>query len=138
MRQILGSLPLIIAQIDEKSKAIDEELQTLPNPPTEDVQRILWAKTSDLERKIHELFDGTLGIENGSSQRKPLQEQWNKIVMDLQTALTKTRPILDVAAQKDNEDLAEVVDSDCEMKIVGVSISTPKKRKSPASGTSSL
>ncbi|KAJ5686522.1 hypothetical protein N7536_009141 [Penicillium majusculum] len=136
MRQILGSLPSIIAQIDKKSKAIDEELQTLPNPPTEDVQRILWAKTSDLERKIHELFDGTPGIDNGSSQRKPLQEQWNKIVMDLQTALAKTRPILDVAAQKDNEDLAEVVDSDCEMKIVGVNMSTPKKRKSPASGTS--
>ncbi|KGO41110.1 Dynamin [Penicillium expansum] len=133
MRQILGSLPSIIAQIDEKSKAIDEELRTLPNPPTEDVQRILWAKTSDLERKIHELFDGTPSIEHSSSQRKPLQEQWNKIVMDLQTALAKTRPILDVAAQKDNEDLAEVVDSDCEMKIVGVNTSTPKKRKSPAS-----
>ncbi|KGO69186.1 Dynamin [Penicillium italicum] len=133
MRQILGSLPSIIAQIDEKSKTIDEELRTLPNPPTEDVQRILWGKTSDLERKIHELFDGTPSIEHGSSQRKPLQEQWNKIVMDLQTALAKTRPILDVAAQKDNEDLAEVVDSDCEMKIVGVNMSTPKKRKSPAS-----
>ncbi|KAF3029101.1 hypothetical protein E8E15_010975 [Penicillium rubens] len=135
MRQILGSLPSIIAQIDEKSKAIDAELKTLPNPPTEDVQRILWGKTSDLERKIHELFDGTPSIENGSSQRKPLQEQWNKIVMDLQTALAKTRPILDVAAQKDLEDLAEVVDSDCEMKIVGVNTSTPKKRKSPANGT---
>ncbi|KAJ5383732.1 Dynamin [Penicillium concentricum] len=136
MRQILGSLPSIIAQIDEKSKAIDAELQTLPNPPTEDVQWILWGKTSDLERKIHELFDGTPSIEHSSSQRKPLQEQWNKIVMDLQTALAKTRPILDVAAQKDNEDLAEVVDSDCEMKIVGVNISTPKKRKSPASASS--
>lgn len=136
MRQILGSLPSIIAQIDEKSKAIDEELQTLPNPPTEDVQRILWGKTSDLERKIHELFDGTPSMEHSSSQRKPLQEQWNKIVMDLQTALAKTRPVLDVAAQKDNEDLAEIVDSDCEMKIVGVNMSTPKKRKSPASATS--
>ncbi|KAJ5835759.1 Dynamin [Penicillium robsamsonii] len=136
MRQILGSLPSIIAQIDEKSKAIDAELQTLPNPPTEDVQRILWGKTSDLERKIHELFDGTPNIEHSSYQQKPLQEQWTEIVMDLQTALAKTRPILDVAAQKDNEDLAEVVDSDCEMKIVGVNTSTPKKRKSPASGGS--
>ncbi|KAJ5959499.1 uncharacterized protein N7479_006649 [Penicillium vulpinum] len=136
MRQILGSLPSIIAQIDEKSSAIDEELQTLPNPPTEDVQRILWGKTSDLERKIHELFDGTPSIEHGSSQRKPLQEQWNKIVMDLQTALTKTRPILDVAAPKDNEDLAEAVDSDCEMKIVGIIATTPKKRKSPTSASS--
>ncbi|OQE47152.1 hypothetical protein PENCOP_c001G07235 [Penicillium coprophilum] len=135
MRQILGSLPSIIAQIDEKSKAIDAELQILPNPPTEDVQRILWGKTSDLERKIHELFDGTPSIEHNFSQRKPLQEQWNKIVMDLQTALAKTRPILDVAARKDIEDLAEVVDSDCEMKIVGVNISTPKKRKSPASAS---
>ncbi|KAJ5189399.1 Dynamin [Penicillium cf. griseofulvum] len=136
MRQILGSLPSIIAQIDEKSKAIDAELKTLPNPPTEDVQRILWGKTSDLERKIHELFDGTPSIEHNASQRKPMQEQWNKIVMDLQMALAKTRPILDVASQKDNEDLAEVVDSDCEMAIVGVAISTPKKRKSPAGGTS--
>jgi hypothetical protein len=136
MRQILGSLPSIIAQIDEKSTAIDAELKTLPNPPTEDVQRILWGKTSDLERKIHELFDGTPSIEHTASQRKPLQEQWNKIVMDLQMALAKTRPILDVASQKDNEDLAEVVDSDCEMVIVGVTTSTPKKRKSPASGTS--
>ncbi|KAG0158175.1 hypothetical protein PDIDSM_5688 [Penicillium digitatum] len=93
MRQILRSLPSIIAQIDEKSKYIDDELQTLPNPPTEDVQRIPCGKTSGPERKIHELFDGTPSIEHGSSQRRPLQEQWNKIGMDLQTALAKTRPI---------------------------------------------
>lgn len=135
MRQILGSLPHIIAQIDEKSKAIDEELKTLPNPPTEDVQRILWGKTSDLERKIHELFDGNPSIEHSSSQKKPLQEQWNRIVMDLQTALARTRPSLDVTAQKDNEDLAEAVDSDCEMKIISHSSSTPRKRKTPAIST---
>ncbi|KAJ5773178.1 hypothetical protein N7457_008074 [Penicillium paradoxum] len=134
MRQILGSLPHIISQVDEKSKTIDEELKTLPNPPTEDVQRILWGKTADLERSIHELFDGNSSIEHGPSGRKPLQEQWNRIVMDLQTALARTRPTLDVTAQKDNEDLAEVIDSDCEM-VVGFS-STPKKRKAPASTNS--
>jgi hypothetical protein len=134
MRQILGSMPLIIAQVDEKSKAIDDELETLPNPPTDDVQRILWGKTSDLERKIHELFDGNHpSIEHSHSEKKPLQEQWNRIVLDLQTALAKTRPILDVVAQKDNEDLAEVVDSDCEMRIVSANASTPKKRKAAAS-----
>lgn len=129
MRQIIGSLPHIISQIDAKSKAIDDELKTLPNPPTEDVQRILWGKTADLERRIHELFDGNFSIEQGSP--KPLQEQWNRIVIDLQTALAKTRPVLDVTAQKDNEDLAEVVDSDCEM-ITSFSTSTPKKRKMAA------
>ena len=130
-RQILGSLPSIIAQIDEKLRDIDDELTKLPNPPTEDVQRILWAKTSDLERKFNEIFDGTSSLKPTSTQKKPIQEEWNMIVLDLQTALLKTRPILDVKAKRDKEDLAEVVDSDTDMHVVDVKISPSKKRKAP-------
>jgi GTPase SAR1 family protein len=130
-RQILGSLPSIVDRVDNKSKDIDRELQRLPNPPTEDVQRILWAKTSALERKFDEILDGTSCPKQTSAHRKPLQEQWNLIVLDLQTALIKTRPILDFNTSKDKEDLAEIVDSDCEMHIVGVKVSPSKKRKMP-------
>jgi predicted transport protein len=130
--QILESLPSIIDNVNEKAKAIDDELKTLPNPPTEDVQRILWAKTSALERKVEEILDGTASPKQTSVHKKTLQEQWNTIVLDFQTALAKTRPIIDLHAPKDKEDLAEIVDSDCEMHIVEVKVS-PKKRKLPVS-----
>jgi hypothetical protein len=122
LKQILGCLPSIIEQIDEKVEAIDSELSTLPNPPTEDVQRILWGKTSDLERKIQEVFDGNSGV--SPSAKKPLQEEWNRVVTDFQLALLKTRPTLEMTAAEDEQDLAE--DSDCEVMMVSVS---PKKRK---------
>ncbi|KAJ5776351.1 uncharacterized protein N7511_001362 [Penicillium nucicola] len=121
-QQILGCLPSIIEQIDEKVDAIDMELSTLTNPPTEDVQRILWGKTSDFERKVHELFDGNTSV--SPSAKKPLQEDWNQVVMDFQLAILKTRPVLDMTAPTDEDDLAE--DSDCEVQMVGIS---PKKRK---------
>ncbi|KAJ5129564.1 uncharacterized protein N7515_005603 [Penicillium bovifimosum] len=73
---------------------MSSRVQTLPKPPADDVQRILWGKTSDLERKIHELFRGNPSIENSHSEKKPLPEQWNRIVLGHQTALDKTRPIL--------------------------------------------
>lgn len=121
-KQILGCLPSIIGQIDEKVDAIDNELGTLPNPPTEDVQRILWGKTSDLERKIQEVFDGNSSV--SPVAKKPLQEEWNRVVMDFQLTLSKTRPVLDMTAPTDEQDLAE--DSDCEILMVSIS---PKKRK---------
>lgn len=142
-RQILRSLPSIVTQIDNKLKAIDEELSTLPNPPTEDVQRILSAKTSDLERKIHEIFDGAPNQGVTSTNKKPLREQWNMIVLDLQRALAKTRPILVVRAPEGRDDVVEDSDLNCDLQIIEVKASPPKKRKvvdmpteSPSTGRS--
>jgi GTP-binding protein EngB required for normal cell division len=129
--QILGSLPSIVEEIDKRAKEIEDELQRLPNPPTEDVQRILWAKTSALERKFDEIIDGTWCPAQTSAHKKPLHEQWNMIVLDFQTALSKTRPVLNYNAQKDKEDLGEGVDSDCDMQIIDVKASPSKRRKLP-------
>ncbi|KAJ5316878.1 hypothetical protein N7508_001386 [Penicillium antarcticum] len=121
-KQILGCLPSIIVQIDEKVDAINTELSSLPNPPTEDVQRILWGKTSDFEHIVQGVFDGNSSV--SPTTKKPLQEDWNRVVMDFQLALLRTRPVLDMNASTDNEDLAE--DSDCEIQMVRFS---SKKRK---------
>ncbi|CAG7927296.1 unnamed protein product [Penicillium olsonii] len=136
-RQIIGSLPSIVAKIDKKLKSIDEELERLPNPPTEDVQRILWGKITDLERRIHELFDGTspLKAQQTKSENKPLQEQWKMIVLDLQVALQQTRPVLQVSAQKDKEDLAEHLHEEYEVLIIESKSSPAKKRRATAEAT---
>lgn len=135
-RQIIGSLPEIADKIDRKLKKIDEELELLPDPPTHDVQRIIWGKITDLERRIHEVFDEDKPptFQANESECQSLQEQWNNIVQDFKIALKKTRPLLELRGQRDQEDWGERADSDCDMRIIENKSSPPKKRKAPMEG----
>ncbi|CAG8106190.1 unnamed protein product [Penicillium salamii] len=129
--QIIGCLPSILAKIDQKLKTIDESLARLPNPPTEEAQITLFEKITDLKKRIHDFFDESSPMKwrQPKQDNKPLHEQWNLIVMDLQMALRQTRPVLEICAPKDKEDLSEPADSDGEVFIIEARSSPGKKRK---------
>ncbi|KAJ5380795.1 uncharacterized protein N7496_003223 [Penicillium cataractarum] len=126
MDQIQKCLPSIIAQINEKASSIDAELKTLPDPPTENYQRILTEKVVTLGMRFRGVFDGGSG--NGSSSNL-FQKYWNRLAMDFQKALAITKPTLITATASDVDIKPQRMDSDCEM-ILGPS--TPRsKRKAP-------
>lgn len=126
MEQIQRCLPSIIRQIDEKGRRIDAELLTLPDSPSEDVQRILMEKTITLGLNLQWIFEGGTGC---SSTNNDLQKEWYELVRDFQTALHRTRPTLKTIADSDSSYLAEKYDTDCDMVIV--SSSPSRKRKAP-------
>lgn len=126
LEQIQKCLPSIINQINSRAEDIEAQLKTLPGPPAEDVQRILIEKTTTLGLKLNAMFEGGTG--RGSSSAIVLQRRWNRIVMDFQKALAKTRPTLRTLSESDKIFLAPKYDQDCDMIIVS---STSKKRKAP-------
>ncbi|KAJ6127111.1 hypothetical protein N7523_002723 [Penicillium sp. IBT 18751x] len=117
MEQIQKSLPSIIRQIDEKGNRIDAELDTLPDSPSEDVQRILMEKTITLGLKLRWIFEGGTGF----------GRKWCDLVKDFQTALEITRPTLRTCTDSDNICMGEKYDPDAE--VVIVSGSPARKRK---------
>lgn len=119
LEQIQGCLPRVIAQIDEKAAEINAELQTLPNPPCENMQFILSSKLAELREGIKRHIDG-------GSEMYPLQRIWRHICQDFKRALVSTRPAVNIMA--DSDQVSYKVDSDCEV------ISQTLKRKSPGDG----
>ncbi|KAJ5105650.1 interferon-induced GTP-binding protein Mx [Penicillium alfredii] len=131
LQQIQGCLPSIIAQIDDRASCVDSALKTLPDPPNEDVQRILFEQRSLFGERIRGLVDGGSGMDTFCN---PLQKSWNHLVSDFQKALAITRPTVVVSATSDKDYLAEKVDSDCDMVMLG---SSPcRKRKAPVDSDS--
>ncbi|KAJ5292914.1 uncharacterized protein N7443_008867 [Penicillium atrosanguineum] len=126
MEQIQKSLPSIIRQIDEKGRRIDAELSTLPDSPSEDVQRILMEKTITLGLKLRWIFEGGTGY--GGSDNT-LQRDWCDLVRDFQVALEKTRPTLILSTDTDHSYMAEKYDADADMFLS--SGSPARKRKAP-------
>lgn len=126
MDQIHKCLPSIIAKINDKASRIDGELATLPDPPTENYQRILTEKVTTLGLKFGLVFDSGSGYGTSSNM---LQKYWNRLVTDFQKALAITKPTLITATVSDVEIKPERQDSDCEMMVVP----TPPrfKRKAP-------
>lgn len=123
LEQIKGCLPRIISQIDEKAAAIDAELQTLPNPPCENVQYIL-------SSKIHELKDEIRSHIDGGSARYPLQKIFYHLALDFKRSLVRTRPIVKLLADTDNVVCKFENDDDSECEVISAQISP--KRKTPA------
>ncbi|KAI9926844.1 hypothetical protein AWENTII_011479 [Aspergillus wentii] len=125
LEQIQGCLPRIVEQIEEKAQRIDAELQTLPGPPSENVQFVLCKKINRLEEQIRASIDG------GSSQY-PLQKIWGHIASDFKRALVKTRPTVQLLSRSDTfvfrADRDE--DSDCEM--TSAQPTAPARGQTPA------
>ncbi|KAJ5168688.1 uncharacterized protein N7482_004282 [Penicillium canariense] len=125
MNQIQKSLPSIIDKINEKADRIDRELATLPDPPSENFQRILTEKVTTLGLRFRGIFDGGLGHGSGNM----LQKFWNHLAMDFQKALAITRPTLITTAISDYEMHTERLNSDSDMLVIP---SPPRfKRKAP-------
>lgn len=124
MAQIQKCLPSIIRQIDQKAARIDEELKTLPDPPADNVQRILIEKVLTLGLRFKGMFSDGPGPES-----RMLQQSWNNLVLDFQKALEKTQPRLRLGAISDSHQMRERLDFDLEMGPP----STPRaKRKAAA------
>ncbi|KAJ5548229.1 hypothetical protein N7513_005463 [Penicillium frequentans] len=124
MAQIQKCLPSIIKQIDEKAIRIDEELRTLPDPPADNVQRILIEKVLTLGLRFKGMFS-----DGPEPESRMLQQSWNNLVLDFQKALEKTQPRLRLGAISDSYQMRERLDLDLEMGVP----STPRgKRKAAA------
>ncbi|CEO60687.1 hypothetical protein PMG11_05274 [Penicillium brasilianum] len=128
MDQIRKCLPSLIAKINEKASTIDNELKTLPDPPTENYQRILTEKVVTLGMKFRRVFDGGSG--HGASSNM-LQKYWNRLAMDFQKALAITKPTLITVTASDVEIKPEKMDADCDMIVVPSPARL--KRKAPGS-----
>ncbi|KAJ5646764.1 hypothetical protein N7490_003136 [Penicillium lividum] len=100
MAQIQKCLPSIMKQIDEKAARIDTELMTLPNPPADNVQRILIEKVVTLKVQFNALF-------SDGNESRLLQQAWNKLVLDFQKALEITQPRLRLIAVTDGAHFKE-------------------------------
>ncbi|KAJ5923270.1 dynamin GTPase [Penicillium verhagenii] len=108
MAQIQKCLPNIIKQIDEKAMRIDEELKTLPDPPADNLQRILIEKVLTLGLRFHGLF-------NDGAENRHLHQSWNNLILDFQKALEKTQPRIRLASVYDGAYFKERMDVDMEV-----------------------
>ncbi|KAL4887001.1 P-loop containing nucleoside triphosphate hydrolase protein [Aspergillus karnatakaensis] len=122
-QQIQRCLPSIIDKIDEKAARIDEELSTLPAPPSANIPYILCGKLHTLKDRIRSQIDG-------GSRDYPLQKQWNEIAEDFKLALTKTRPSVRLLTERDKS-IIERDDDDSDVELV----ESPRKRKLPGNVT---
>lgn len=113
LEQILGCLPRIISQIDEKASTIDAELLTLPNPPSENVQYILSSTLSQLKDDIRSHIDG-------GSAKYPLRKLWHHIAKDFKLCLNRTKPTVIITSDSDKFEFKEDsgTDSDCQVTSV--------------------
>jgi GTP-binding protein EngB required for normal cell division len=130
MDQIQKCLPSIIAKINEKASRIDAELATLPDPPTENYQRILIEKVTKLGMKFRGVFDGGSGYGKSSNM---LPKFWNRLAMDFQKSLAVTKPTLITVTAFDVEIKPERMDGDYD----AMAIQTPPRFKRKAPGTDS-
>jgi GTP-binding protein EngB required for normal cell division len=128
MTQIQKCLPSIVAKINEKASRIDAELATIPDPPTENYQRILIEKVTKLGMKFRGVFDGGSGYGASSNM---LPKFWNRLAMDFQKALGVTKPTLITVTALDVEIKPEKMDSDCDPMVAP----SPKGFKRKAPGT---
>ncbi|KAE8151217.1 P-loop containing nucleoside triphosphate hydrolase protein [Aspergillus avenaceus] len=123
--QIQDSLPKIIQQIDAKAARINEELGTIPEPPSANVQYILCKQLHNLKDRIRANF-------NGGSSEYHLMKIWGHIAHDFRRALIKTRPTVQLLSSSDYSSVINVdQDSDCEMRIAA----SPQTRKRKMPGT---
>jgi GTPase SAR1 family protein len=109
-QQIQGCLPVIVDKINEKAAHIDNELSTLPAPPSANVPYILCGKLHTLKDRIRCQIEG-------GSREYPLQKLWTNIAEDFKRSLTKTRPTVRLLSESDKESISHGRndDSDCEL-----------------------
>ncbi|OJD16273.1 hypothetical protein AJ78_03564 [Emergomyces pasteurianus Ep9510] len=132
-KQIELSLPGIREQIQVRAQEVEEELMTLPDPPSSNIQYILSDKLNDLNNAIHAHMNG-----GSPGSDYPLQKQWMKIAADFQRSLLVTRPTMKTSAVVDRFPLRKpglnhsgrggyaVDEGDCE---ITESRPSPSKRK---------
>lgn len=92
--QIKGSLPVIIEQLQQRYKKVQDELSKLPDPPSTNLPYLMGQKLTDLNQLL------TLQIEGGSSEY-PLQNDWSRLATDFQQCLIASRPTMMVTTEAD-------------------------------------
>ncbi|KAJ5173236.1 Dynamin [Penicillium capsulatum] len=100
LEKIKKCLPSIVFQINTKAQRIDDELETLPDPPTDNFQHIVLESVIKFQARIENIF-------NGGPGSGLLQKFWNEIVTDFQKAIAVTRPTMQTLVSSDTDDLAE-------------------------------
>jgi GTPase SAR1 family protein len=120
--QIQSCLPIIVRQINEKAEQIDNELLTLPEPPSQKLPYILWSKLRDIKERMRAHIDG-------GSRDYPMQKIWTHIAKDFEAAITRTRPTMKVISETETFAPQPEVDGDpdCELTVIRSTV----KRKSP-------
>ncbi|KAL3464034.1 P-loop containing nucleoside triphosphate hydrolase protein [Aspergillus heterothallicus] len=120
-QQIQGCLPVIITKINEKAARIDNELSTLPAPPSANVPYILCGKLHTLKDRIRCQIEGGF-------REYPLQKVWTNIAEDFKRSLAITRPTVRLLSDLDKEYIcnSRIEDSECELTEIH---QTPKKLK---------
>ncbi|KAL2857970.1 P-loop containing nucleoside triphosphate hydrolase protein [Aspergillus pseudoustus] len=120
-QQIQGCLPVIIDKINEKAARIDDELSTLPAPPSANVPYILCGKLHTLKDRIRCQIEG-------GSREYPLQKVWTNIAEDFKLSLAITRPTVRLLSDFDKESICNGRNDDSECELTEI-YQTPKKQK---------
>ncbi|EEH17402.1 hypothetical protein PABG_07398 [Paracoccidioides brasiliensis Pb03] len=131
-KQIEHSLPGIRDQIEVRAQAVENELMTLPDPPSANIQFILSDKLNDFNNVIcSHMNGGSVGLDF------PLQKQWMKIAADFQQSLLITRPTMKIGAVVEKYPSRRVPNEHCNTSIsfddgdceITESRPSPNKRK---------
>ncbi|KAI2402087.1 hypothetical protein LOZ67_000843 [Ophidiomyces ophidiicola] len=127
LKQIQSSLPRIIEQIDQRAKLVDDELCTLPDPPSANIPYILCQKLNILICNVQAHMDGGVS-------RHLFLKRWGQLAVEFRSYLEKSRPSLKIG---DNIEVRipprvfSAVDEDDECEIM--EHKSPLKRK-PVNG----
>ncbi|KAI9847989.1 MAG: hypothetical protein M1838_000688 [Thelocarpon superellum] len=85
--QIKKSIPLINEQVRKKVEQIEQELQTLPDPPSEDLPRKLQGQLDKMGSELQHYLDDAAGYHT-------FHKQWNQLALAFRQLLMATRPDL--------------------------------------------
>ncbi|KAL1960290.1 hypothetical protein VTO42DRAFT_8250 [Malbranchea cinnamomea] len=122
LSQIESSLPSIVEQINIQLGKVEEELATLPDPPTANIPFILCDKLHVYSTRVKAHIDGGL-------REYPFLKRWSQIASDFQKYITDSRPTLKLREENPvwrNAIFPAGSDPDCEITLCQTS---PSKRK---------
>lgn len=114
LEQIQACLPGIIEQIGKRARAVEDELKTLPLPPSANVPYILC-------QKLNMFNDGLRCHIDGGSPEYPLQKVWSQVASDFQKSLLASRPTMRLLTEAeanlrtDSQPSLNSDDTDCEV-----------------------
>lgn len=82
-------------QIQRKAAAIDNELETLPEPPTGNLPILIIQCLNDFETNIKRLIDGDIStLVNEEVPGRFFWKEWNNLAMKFRGVMAESRPAL--------------------------------------------
>lgn len=135
---IIKSLPRVTEQVQRKAAAIDNELETLPEPPTGNLSILIMQSLIDFETNIKSLIDGDISTSiTGEVPGSFFWKDWNNLAMTFRGRMADSRPVLMMNDSTDTVVMRapiqhrhpETIDLDEELSDAGIASQYGQKRR---------